>query len=83
MMKFMVQFQLKPGSKEKALATFESVGPNRSAGVSFRNAWVGTRSDVIFVLGESDDLAAVEKVCQSWSQFGEHQIHAVVDIENF
>jgi len=35
-MKFMIEFRLKPGSKNKAAEAFEKRGPNRSSGVTFR-----------------------------------------------
>lgn len=80
-MKYMIEFRVKPGHKEKMLATFERIGPNRNAGVAFRGAWVGSRSDVIFVLAEGDDESRMAAVAQAWSQHGEATLHAVVDIE--
>lgn len=82
-MKFMVEFRLKPGSKEKAVESFERMGPNRNPGVSFHGAWIGIRSDTAFVLTESDDEALVATVAESWSEYGDCQIQPVIDIENF
>jgi Domain of unknown function (DUF3303) len=80
-MKFMVQFRLKPGGKNKALEAFELRGPNRNPGVALRDAWFGTESDVVFVLIESDELPLVEKAGQSWAEFGSFQILPVIDIQ--
>ena len=82
-MKYMVEFRLKPGHKEKILATFEEIGPNRNEGITFRGAWIGAHSDVIFVLAESDDEARLAAVAQSWSAHGDATLHAVIDIEQF
>jgi hypothetical protein len=83
MKKFIVEFRLKPGNKNKVLELFELAGPNRSPGVSFRNAWIGTRSDLIFVLCESAEEGPVEQACQKWSDFGEHTIHPVIHHEQY
>jgi uncharacterized protein DUF3303 len=80
-MKFMVEFRLNPGSKQKVIETFELVGPNRQAGVAFRNAWIGTRSDVVFVLVESAEEALVAKAAQAWNEQGESRIEPVLDVE--
>jgi hypothetical protein len=82
-MKFIVQFQLKPGSKQAVVETFERVGPNRNPGVSFRGAWIGSRTDLAFVLVESDDEGLVAKVSEAWREFGEPTIHPVIDVEQF
>lgn len=82
-MKFMVEFQLKPGCKNKAVAMFEARGPNRDLAVTLRSAWVGTHSDVAFVLVESDAQELVAKVGERWREFGEFQIHPVIDVEQF
>jgi hypothetical protein len=79
-MKFMVEFRLRPGHKEQVLAEFERVGPNRQDGVAFRGAWVGSHSDIIFVLAESADEARLAEVAKSWSVHGELTLHAVVDV---
>ncbi|MCI0357740.1 MAG: DUF3303 family protein [Planctomycetaceae bacterium] len=80
-MKYMVEFHVKPGQKEKMLERFERIGPNREVGVKFRGAWIGIRSDVIFVLAESEDESRVAAVAQSWSAHADATVHAVIDIE--
>jgi hypothetical protein len=80
-MKFMIEFLLKPGHKEQVLETFEQVGPNRNPGVAFHGAWIGARSDIIFVLAESDDESRIADVIQSWQVHGKATAHAVVDVE--
>jgi len=82
-MKFLVEFHLKPGSMKKAVELFEQVGPNRNPGVAFRGAWVGTHTEIAFVLIESDDENLVTRAAQSWSEHGDFEIHPVLDIENF
>ena len=82
-MKFIVEFRLKPGSKNKAVDIFETRGPNRNPGVSFRQAWVGTKSDVVFVLVESESESLVISVAQSWGAHGDYQIHPVIEVEQF
>lgn len=82
-MKFIVEFQLKPGTKNAVIDTFDLRGPNRNPGVLFHNAWVGTHEDVIFVLGESADEALVVAACESWRNASSYEIHQVVDIEQF
>jgi uncharacterized protein DUF3303 len=82
-MQFMVEFRFQPGTKDKAVAAFEQRGPNRNPGVAFRGAWVGTKSDVVFVLVESQDEALVAKAAQSWSELGACQIHPVVDVQQY
>jgi hypothetical protein len=82
-MKFIVQFQLKPGGRNAAVAGFEQQGPNRNPGVRFLGAWIGKQSDLAFVLVESDSEALVAKAGEAWSAFGDAQIHAVTDILQF
>jgi hypothetical protein len=82
-MKFMVEFQLKPGSKNRAMEIFEKTGPNRHPGVAFHGAWVGMRSDIVFVLTESDDESLLAEVAEMWREQGDFQIHPVIDVENF
>src|SRR5436309_3026979 len=79
-MKFMVEFRFKPGGKNEVLEAFELRGPNRNPGVAFRGAWVGTQSDVAFVLVESGDQSLVEKTAQSWTEHGEFRITPVIDV---
>ena len=82
-MKFMVEFRLKPGAKNKAVETFEQRGPNRNPGVTFLGAWFGNHSDVAFVLVDGEDEAHVAKVAESWAAFGNAQIHSVNDIQQY
>jgi hypothetical protein len=82
-MKYMVEFRLKPGSKNKAADEFEQRGPNRSPGVSLRQAWVATNADLVFVLVEGTDEAHVAAAAQSWSQHSQSQIYRVVDVDQF
>jgi hypothetical protein len=82
-MMYMIEFRVKPGHKESALERFERNGPNRLPGVSLRSAWVGTRSDVVFALVESDDESLVTAAAQSWNGHADATVHAVVDIEQF
>jgi hypothetical protein len=79
----MVEFHLKPGSKREVMDLFELRGPNRNPGVKYRGAWLGTRSDIIFVVGEADSDALVERVAQSWSAHGTFTIHPVIDFEEY
>lgn len=82
-MKFIVEFRLKTGNKNQALAAFEERGPNRSPGVIFRGAWIGTRSDVIFALVESADEALVSQAARSWKEDVDFEVTEVLDIEQF
>ncbi len=82
-MEFIVEFRLNPGSKNKLVDVFELRGPNRNPGVSFRRAWIATRSDLAFVLVECDDESQVAKACHFWDDYGTHQIIPVVDVESF
>ena len=82
-MKFMVEFRLKPGAKNKAVEAFEQRGPNRIQGVTFEGAWIGNHSDVAFVLVDSEDEAHVTKVADLWSEFGQPQIHQVIDVQQY
>jgi hypothetical protein len=80
-MKFMVEFRFKPGGKNDVLDAFELRGPNHNPGVTFRGAWIGSRSEVAFVLVESSDESLIEKASQSWADHGEYRITPVVDVE--
>jgi len=82
-MKFMVEFGVKPGNKNKAVETFEQRGPNRIPGVTFRAAWIGKHSDVVFVLVESADESLVSEAARSWSESGDFRITEVIDVEQF
>ncbi len=82
-MKFVVEFRLKPGTKNKVVELFETRGPNRNPGVTFRQAWIGTTSDIVFVVAENESEDRIKNVAQSWAEYGDCQIHPVVDIEQF
>lgn len=82
-MKFMVEFRVTPGCKNKAVQLFESRGPNRNPGVTLRGAWVARDADVAFVLLESDAEAHVAKVGELWREFGDYDIYPVIDVEQF
>jgi hypothetical protein len=82
-MKFLVQFKLKPGAKNKAVEAFEQRGPSRNPGVTFAGAWIGRAEDVAFVLVDAQDEALVQQVAASWAHFGEPQIHAVIDVQHY
>ena len=82
-MKFMVEFRLKPGGKHKVVEGFELLGPNRHEGVRFQSAWIGTRSDVIFVLVESASEELVTRASQTWKEHGVTLVHPVVDSEQY
>jgi hypothetical protein len=82
-MKFIVEFRLKPGSRNKAVDAFDLRGPNRNPGVSLHAAWVGTNSDVVFALGESEDESLVRQACSSWAEVDDFIIHPVIEIEQF
>ncbi len=64
-MKFMVEFELQPGTRNQAVEAFERRGPNRNPGVKFEGAWVGSRSDVAFVLVDGVDEGHVAKAAES------------------
>lgn len=82
-MKYITEFRLKPGMKDKAVEAFEQRGPNRFPGVTFEGAWVGHHADIAFVLVSSNDEAQVAKVAEAWSAFGEAQIYPVLDIQQY
>jgi hypothetical protein len=82
-MKFMIEFQLKADRKRAAVELFERIGPNRNPGVAFRGAWIGSRSDLAFVLVESAEESLVAKVAEAWREEGACSIHPVIDIEQF
>lgn len=82
-MKFIACFQLKPGVKNQMADAFESRGPNRAPGVTFRGAWIGASEDVLFVLAEADDQAAIDAAGQNWRAFGDYELHRVIDVESF
>jgi hypothetical protein len=80
-MKYMVEFPFPADQREPILRRFEERGPNRNPGVKFRDAWIGERDHVIYVLVESDDIAAVESACCSWADMGPAKITPVVGVE--
>ena len=80
-MKYMVQLKLKPGGKNKLLEQFDLRGPNRYPGVTFRDAWINTRAEIIFVLGESNEESQLARACESWLEHGDYTIHPVIDID--
>ena len=82
-MKFMVECVLKAGLKSQAMQAFEQRGPNRSPGVTYRGAWVGLHSDVVFVLVESAEESLVSADARSWSQIDDYRITPVIDLEHF
>ena len=82
-MKFMVEFRFKSGRKGHALELFESRGPNRNPGVTFRGAWIGTDSELAFVLVEAPDETHVANVTEAWGVHGESHITRVIDIEQY
>lgn len=82
-MKYLVEVQLRPGTKNQAVEVFEQRGPNRNPNIKFEKAWLGSRSDVAFVVVESSDEAHVTDACCGWSAFGETKIHPVTDIEQY
>lgn len=82
-MKFMVRSRLKPGSVPRAIEAFETRGPNRSPGVSFRGAWVDSHSELVFVLVDSAEESLVRDASRTWGDILEIEIHPVVEIEQF
>jgi len=82
-MKFIVEFRVQPGNKNKAFEAFEQRGPSRNPGVTFRGAWIGKREDVVFVLAESRDEAEVAQAAKAWSESGDFRLTEVIDIEQY
>ena len=82
-MKFMVEFSVHPGNKNKAVQAFEQRGPNRNPGVTFRGAWIGKNADVVFALVESDDESLVTSAAKSWTELGDSRVTPVIDVEQF
>jgi hypothetical protein len=82
-MKFLVEVQLKPGMKNQAVEVFEFRGPNRTPDIRFEKAWLGSHTDVAFILVESHEESHVADACRKWSDFGEIKIHPVTDIEQY
>lgn len=82
-MTYLVEFQIKPNSKNQILDKFDLRGPNRVPGVKFQNAWIATKQDVIYVVGEAEDLPSLQTACDAWNEFGSYTITEVVDIERY
>ena len=82
-MKFMIEFPVKPGNKNRVVEAFEQRGPNRSPGVNFQGAWIGKNSDVVFALVESTDESLVTSAAKSWTETGNFRITPVIDLEQF
>jgi Domain of unknown function (DUF3303) len=82
-MKFMVEFPVRPGNKNKVLEAFEQRGPSRNPGVTFRGAWIGKDSDVVFALVESANESLVTSAAKSWTETGNFRITPVLDLEQF
>ncbi len=83
MIKFFVEFQLNPGNKGKVLALFELRGPNRHPGVELKNAWIGKKEEVIFVLAESADETLLLNAAKAWGEFGAYKITPVIDLDQY
>lgn len=82
-MKFMVEILLQPGTRNAMIESFEAKGPNRNPGVTFRGAWIGTKSDVVFVLVEADNPTLIDNACCAWNPPGELKVHPVVDVDQY
>jgi hypothetical protein len=82
-MKFIIEFPVRAGNKNRAVEAFEKRGPNRSPGVTFHGAWIGTHTDVVFALVESADESLVTTAAKSWTETGDFRITEVIDIEQF
>lgn len=80
-MRFVVEFRLSPDSTSKVTEAFSRWRPQRDPGVLFRGARIGTRYDVIFVVGEGEDEERVARACQSWDEHGNYRIYALSDAE--
>jgi len=82
-MRFMIEFSIKSGNKNKAVQAFEQRGPNRSPGVTFHGAWIGKDSDKAFVLVDAADESLVTGAVRSWSELGDYRITPVIDVEQY
>jgi hypothetical protein len=80
-MKFIVKYTLKPGCRNQLVEAFELYGPTRKGGVSFQNAWLDSRADVVFALYESEDEALIKRVCQTLTAFATSEIHPVISAD--
>ena len=82
-MKFFVEFELKPGNKEKVMEAFELRGPNRNPGVTLLGVWIGKSEEVIYVLAESPHDELLAKAAQTWGRFGDYQITPVIALDEY
>jgi hypothetical protein len=80
-MKFIVELRLSADSQSKLSDAFSRWRPQRDAGVMFRGARIGSRHNVIFVVGEGEDEERIARACQSWEQHGNYRIYPVSDAE--
>lgn len=79
--KFIVVYTLKPGCRDQLVEAFELYGPTRKAGVSFQNAWLDSRANVVFTLYESEDEALIKQVSQTLTAFATAEIHPVLSAD--
>ncbi len=82
-MKFLVEFGIEPGTKNRVLEAFEERGPSRNPGVTFRGAWIGKQANVVYVLAEAAEEAPITQAAKWWSPSSDFKITEVVDIEQF
>jgi hypothetical protein len=82
-MKYLVEVHLNPGAKNQAIEAFEQRGPNRTPHIKFDKAWLGSRTEVAFIVVSSDSENHVAEACKAWSGFGTIKIHPVIDIEQY
>lgn len=80
-MKFIVEFRLSADSKSKVTDAFSRWQPEQDPGVMFRGARIGSRYNVIFVVGEGEDEERIARACQSWDEHGDYRIYALSDAE--
>lgn len=80
-MKFMVEFHFPAAEREAILRRFEERGPNRNPGVTFRDAWIGERDPIAYVLVEAADRGLIESTVRQWSDKGTAKVTPVVDVE--
>lgn len=83
MLTYIVEFHLKPGSKNQIVQEFEERGPNKNPGVHLLSAWVGTKEDVLFAIVRTDDEGAVADACCNLSETGDYVIYPVINIEQY
>ena len=84
LMKFMVEFQLKPGRRNKAVEYFELRGPNRNPGVTLQGCVDRhARRRRRLCSSKARTNRCVASAGQAWSEFGDYEIHPVIDIEQY